>query len=101
MKALLEPEELHALPATSRWLKYCVPALLQLQVFGRDLPASERLKRLSHLNVIQQMGNLRSHPSIQVAVNDKGLEVHGWYYEIHTGKVEVYSSETGMFEEGD
>ena len=26
------------------------------------------------------------------------LQIHGWYYEIHTGRVDAYNSSTGEFE---
>ncbi|HKF48676.1 MAG TPA: carbonic anhydrase [Terracidiphilus sp.] len=99
MKALLEPEELHEIPATARWLKFAeAPALLLKQNYGH-LEEHERLKRLSQLNVVEQISHLRTHPAVDGRLKDHTLAVHGWYYEIHTGRVEVYNTESGQFEE--
>ena len=99
MKGLLHPEKLHALPATARWLHYAKPALEQLQRDGAHLGASQQLKRLSQLNVIHQLEHLHTHPVIEARTKQGTLSLHGWYYEIHTGKVEVYNPRTTRFEE--
>jgi carbonic anhydrase len=99
MKGLIDPEELKALPATARWLQYSVPALQQLERDGAMLNEAGRLKRLSQLNVIRQLENLRSHPAVDAGIRQGTLSLHGWYYEIHTAKVEVYNAATGAFEE--
>lgn len=99
MKSLLNPEELHTLPATARWLEYCRPAVQQLQREGNQLPLPARINRLSQLNVIRQLERLHSHPAVEAALGQGTLALHGWYYEIHTGKVEAYNVETGQFED--
>jgi carbonic anhydrase len=99
MKALLDPEELHSAPATERWLRYAKPAVGLLNARYPDLEGPERVKRLSHLNVIEQMANLHTHPVVESRLRDGRLTLHGWYYEIHTGRVEAYNPQTGQFEE--
>jgi carbonic anhydrase len=99
MKALLDAEELHSAPATARWLRYAKPAVGLLNARYPHLEGPDQLKRLSQLNVIEQMANLHTHPVIESGLNEGRLEIHGWYYEIHTGKVEAYNAKTGLFEE--
>lgn len=99
MKALLHPVELHDIPATSRWLLYAAPAVRLLGQKYAHLRGPERLKRLCQLNVIEQIAHLRTHPSVRARVTRGELKLHGWYYEIHTGSVEVYNKATGQFEE--
>ncbi len=99
MKGLLDPEELHSIPATARWLKYAEPAVHLLNQRFAHLPDQERLERLSHLNVIEQIAHLHSHPAVESRVREGTLVLHGWYYEIHTGMVEVYDPEREQFEE--
>ena len=99
MKALLHPEELNFIPATARWLSYAEPAMHLLKERFPDLHGEERLKRLSELNVIEQMAHLHTHPAVESRVREGRLGLHGWYYEIHTGIVEAYNPQSGQFEE--
>ena len=98
MKGLLHPQDLSDLPATSRWLRYAQPALEILQQRYRTLSDAERLKQLCQLNVVEQLAHLYTHPSVEERLQRGGLGIHGWYYEIHTGRVEAYNQKTGEFE---
>jgi carbonic anhydrase len=49
--------------------------------------------------VIQQLEHLHTHPVIEARIKQGTLSLHGWYYEIHTGKVEAYNPRAGRFEE--
>ena len=104
MKALLHPEELRALPATARWLKYAQPALELLNPNDLGADESDRLKRLAQLNVMEQMAHLHTHPVVEERFQRGMLGIYGWFYEIHTGTVEVFDPVKGKFErlpEGD
>ena len=41
--------------------------------------------------------NLRAQPSVAQAVGKGRLTVHGWYYDILTGRIEEYDDELGRF----
>ncbi|HEY1898101.1 MAG TPA: carbonic anhydrase [Terracidiphilus sp.] len=101
MKGLLDPEKLRSVPATSRWLHYAQPAARLLKESYAHLAGPERLKRLSQLNVMLQVSHLHTHPAVEARCRENRLALHGWYYEIHTGVVEVFNEETGQFEEWD
>lgn len=47
----------------------------------------ERYKRLVDLNVHEQCTNLLSNPDVQKGVNAGTLTVHGWVFDIGTGKI--------------
>jgi len=99
MKGLLHPEELLHIPATARWLNYADPAFQLLSQNFAHLDDPGRLKRLSQLNVIEQISHLHTHPAVESRVKESAIAIHGWYYEIHTGMVEVFNPELGEFEE--
>lgn len=99
MKGLLHPEELRHIPATARWLKYARPALDRLHEKDAETKHADFVNRLCRLNVIEQISHLHTHPAVQRRVERGTLALHGWYYEIHTGAVEVYNPDTGQFEE--
>jgi len=99
MKGLLHPEKLLSVPATARWIKYAEPALELLHKGFAHLKGPKQLKRLSQLNVVEQMAHLHTHPAVEERVKRGKLRLHGWYYEIHTGVVEAYNPQSGSFEE--
>jgi carbonic anhydrase len=99
MKGLLHPDHLRGLPATTRWLTYALPALEELSERCGAMSERARLKKLCQLNVKTQMANLHTHPAVQERFSKGKLRIYGWYYEIHTGRVEAYNEARGEFED--
>ena len=99
MKALLHPEVLETIPATARWLKYAHPALQKLDEDYRVEDESARRERLARLNVVEQMSHLHTHPTVAERFKRGSLGIHGWFYEIHTGTVEIFNPATRVFEQ--
>lgn len=48
---------------------------------------SNRYNRLIELNVQEQCVNLIKTAAVQEAYKERGLSVHGWVFDIHTGKI--------------
>jgi carbonic anhydrase len=46
-----------------------------------------RYNRLIELNVIEQCTNLIKTAAVQEAYKQRGLKVHGWVFDVHTGKL--------------
>ena len=46
-----------------------------------------RHKRLVELNVQEQCVNTIKTAAVQRASRERGLKVHGWVFDIHTGKL--------------
>jgi carbonic anhydrase len=46
-----------------------------------------RYNRLVELNVQEQCINLLKTAAVQEAITERGLSVHGWVFDIHTGKL--------------
>ena len=47
----------------------------------------KKYERLVELNVKEQCVNLIKTAAVQKAFRDRGLKVHGWVFDIHTGKL--------------
>ena len=47
----------------------------------------KKYERLVELNVKEQCVNLIKTAAVQRAFRDRGLKVHGWVFDIHTGKL--------------
>jgi carbonic anhydrase len=98
MKGLLHHETLEKIPSTARWLQYAQPAVELLERNDSSTNETERLRLLTHLNVLQQMKHLHTHPAIEEPFAAGELGIHGWFYEIHTGTVYAYNHTTAKFE---
>jgi carbonic anhydrase len=85
MKGALNPEALADYPNVTAWLRYA-------HVEHRDLLT------LTEHNVIAQLSNLRTHPSVAARLREGNLALHGWVYHIGSGSVTAYDEETGKFQ---
>ena len=47
----------------------------------------KKYERLVELNVKEQCVNLIKTAAVQKAYRDRGLKVHGWVFDVHTGKL--------------
>lgn len=97
VKGLLHPDKVDGLPAVSRWMESARGAQEALQQRCGQLPEEERLPVLTELNVLAQMDNLDTHPSVRRALQEGRLTVHGWVYHIDSGEVHAYDPTTGSF----
>lgn len=98
MKALLDPGAVHGMPGVQRWMSHGIPARERML---RELPLAskqEQLQRLTEYNVLQQIENLMTHPSVHRRLRDGELEVRGWVYDIGEGSIREANPVTGQFE---
>ncbi len=47
----------------------------------------DKFKRLVHLNVQEQCINVLKAIEVQEAIKERNLKVHGWVFDIHTGRL--------------
>lgn len=97
MKAVLKPERLAMLPATRGWLQNAEAA--RSVTFGNYTGVSEEvmLHLLTEENVIAQLENLKTHPSVATRLARGDLRIHGWVYHIHSGEITAYDAAAGRF----
>ena len=92
MRGALNPEALAAYPNVTAWLRHA-------KVERREAePSAGLLLALTEDNVIAQMKNLRSHPSIVARLEEGDLALHGWVYHIGPGTVTAYNEASRRFE---
>ncbi|MDQ1045359.1 carbonic anhydrase [Streptomyces sp. V4I2] len=84
MGALKSGDDLAALPGVGAWLEVARPELAPTLAGASDDPA---LSEVAQRNVVNQLAALRSHPSVRQRLDAGGLRLHGWYYEVDTGRV--------------
>ncbi len=97
MKAVLDPVALEKLPATKGWLTYAEATRRVIRTHYNDLPEDEKLETCIEENVLVQIENLRTHPSVLAAMTRGLLRLHAWVYEIETGNVIAFDSDSGQY----
>ncbi len=98
MTALLRgPEKLEGLPAVARWLHYADAAREHVATNHAGLSDEARLDSLIHENVLTQLDNLLTHTVVAEAISKKQLRLHGWVFDIATGRVDTYNAGTGSW----
>ncbi len=100
MTAILRgAEQMEKLPAVARWLHYADAARVAVTSEFANTPATEeeKLNALVHENVLAQLDNLLTHPTVAAAVEKKQLRLHGWVYDIASGGVDTYDARVGKF----
>lgn len=97
MKGILNPEILKDMPLVSDWLRHAEGTRKILaDVYGHATP-EERMEVAIQENVLVQLENLRTHPSVGQALEEGKVNLHGWVYQIHTGHVFSYYPKHGQF----
>src|SRR5260370_3808590 len=85
MRGALNPEALEAYPKVTAWLRYAKEERREPE------PSAELLLALTEDNVLAQLKNLRSHPSVAARLEQGDLALHGWVYHIRSGTVTAYN----------
>lgn len=90
MKAALDRRSLVNLPKARRWLDHVQAAFAYRQPVNPADGESADLASLIRGNVVAQLMNLHAQPPVVRAEAEGRLTVHGWYYDILTGRIEEY-----------
>jgi carbonic anhydrase len=92
IRGALNPEALVAYPNVTAWLRYA-------KVERREPePNAECLLALTEENVVSQLKNLRSHPTVAARMEKGDLALNGWVYHIGPGNVTAYHEASRTFE---
>jgi carbonic anhydrase len=97
LKAALDHTALEGLPKAERWLSHVQAAFAHRQPFNPADGESAELASLIRGNVVAQFLNLKAQPAVVRATAEGRLRVHGWYYDILTGRIEQYDEELRRF----
>ena len=99
MNALLHPEQVAELPAVKNWLAHAeATARIIKENYTHVSDGPARVTATVEENVLVQLENLRTHPTVLAAMNRKELQVHGWVYKFETGQVFAYNPEVHEFQ---
>jgi len=97
MKGLLHPERLSAMPTVAAWLSQAdATRRLVLENYATGDEA-ELVDALIRENVLVQLQNLQTHPSVASRIARGDLSLYGWIYHIRTGEVDSYDGESQRY----
>ena len=97
MKGVLNPDAVKPLANVYAWLAHAQPARRAVEKSRGQLSDSEFLLALTERNVIEQLSNLRGHPSVADRLEQANLNLHGWVYHIGEGIVTTYDAAKEQF----
>ncbi len=98
LKAALDQKSLKNLPRARRWLNHVEGAFTHKQPPRPEEGEHAELAALIRGNVIAQLANLKSQPAVASAILHGRLTVHGWYYDILSGRIEAYNEQFRQFQ---
>jgi carbonic anhydrase len=97
MKAALYRKGLEHLPKADRWLRHAESAFSHRQPPNPADGEHAELTALIRGNVIAQLMNLKAQPAVARGLAHGSLAVHGWFYDILSGRVERYDEQQRRF----
>jgi carbonic anhydrase len=97
MKGLIDPEAVREMPAVATWLGHAEATRRILRDKYADRSNSALLTTAIEENVLVQLENLRTHPSVAAGLARGKVKLHGWVFKIETGEVFTYDPERGEF----
>src|SRR5580704_11737822 len=78
MKGVLNPEALKLLRNVSAWLRHAQAARRAVAKLRDKMSESEFLLALTERNVVEQLANLRTHPTVAAGLEQGSVTLHGW-----------------------
>ena len=98
MSGLLHPDEIEKMPAVQAVLTHAeATRRIVEENYAHLMEDDKRLTLTVEENVLVQLENLRTHPSVAAALGRKELKLHGWVYEFETGRVFAFDPDHGQF----
>lgn len=98
MGAILDPRATEDLPAVKEWLCHAeATARIIKENYSHIANEQARLTAAVEENVLVQLENLRTHPSVAAAMMRGDVKIHGWVYKFESGQVFAYDPEYGQF----
>jgi carbonic anhydrase len=88
MKAVATCACLDHMPAVKHWLHYADAARM-INESKNHANENDRIDGMVRENVIAQLNNLRTHPSVALALAQDRLTLHGWFYDIESGSLDA------------
>ena len=84
------------MPAVAGWLRYADSGRVVNEARKHQDPQA-KVASMVRENVIAQLANIQTHPSVRLALEEKRVALHGWVYDIESGCIQAFDGRTGTF----
>jgi carbonic anhydrase len=93
-KDIIDPSLIH----TKKWLQLGESAKkTAILSLGTDANKDELLRLTEKLSIVEQIENILTYPIVKKKFELEELYIHGWYYDMQTGRIDYYNAETYEF----
>ena len=96
MTAIASCKCLDHMPAVASWLRYADSAKIVNEA-RKHRSTRDKVESMVRENVIAQLANLKTHPSVRLALEQGRLTLHGWVYDIESGSIDTLDGATDRF----
>lgn len=86
MSALMGKVNLDGLPSVREWLGHAQSTKRRMTRSGNEAALNEVVEE----NVLVQADNLKTHPSVSVALREHRVRIFGWVYHFENGAITIY-----------
>ncbi|WP_438015554.1 carbonic anhydrase [Sorangium sp. So ce315] len=97
MRGLLDPAGVEELPAVKGWLQHAELTRRLVQENYPHIEGEDRLTITVEENVLAQIENLRTHPTVRARLARGELCIYAWVFKIETGQVFQFEATSGQF----
>lgn len=97
MKGLLDESLVAGTPAVRQWLGHAEITKRIMQENYSELTGDRLLSACVQENVLAQIENLKTHPSVAARLSSGKINLHGWIYKFETGQVFAFDYAQGQF----
>ena len=96
MTAIATCKHLEHMPSVAHWLRYADSAKAVNEAREHE-SLRARIDSMVRENVTAQLDNIKTHPSVRLALEQGRLALHGWVYDIESGSIEAFDGATNRF----
>jgi len=96
MTAIATCKCLDHMPAVASWLRYADSAKV-VNDSRQHADQPSKVDAMVRENVIAQLANIQTHPSVRLALEEGRVVLHGWIYDIESGRIDAFDGATGNF----
>jgi len=96
MTAIATCKCLDHMPAVAGWLRYADSARVVNEARNHFGPQA-KVEAMVRENVIAQLANIQTHPSVRLALEEGRVTLHAWVYDIESGLIDAFDGSTGTF----
>lgn len=100
MQAIFKDEkEFDNMPHLRDWLRLALPVKETIERYYPNAHGESLQRIAEEENILAQLKNIQTYPFVERALKNGELHLHGWYYNIKTGRIYAYNPKKDMFEE--